>query len=82
MCLLMISDRARPTRAASSAGAGDAAAVTRLTPSIDWPLDGEPGARLALAGAHGRRIAGATGEAQRLFKLPLRVAGRGQLHLV
>ncbi|MFG2088508.1 hypothetical protein [Spirillospora sp. NPDC048824] len=47
---------------------GDAEAAIRLTPSIDWPLDGTPGARLALAGAHGRRIAGATGEAQRLFR--------------
>ncbi|MBB4774695.1 aminoglycoside phosphotransferase family protein [Actinomadura livida] len=47
---------------------GDAEAAIRLTPSIDWPLDCAPGARLALAGAHGRRIAGATGEAQRLFR--------------
>lgn len=47
---------------------GDAEVAMRLTPSIDWPLDGAPGARLALAGAHGRRIAGATGEAQRLFR--------------
>ncbi|MFG2248180.1 hypothetical protein [Spirillospora sp. NPDC048823] len=47
---------------------GDAEAAIRLTPAIDWPLDCAPGARLALAGAHGRRIAGATGEAQRLFR--------------
>ncbi|NKZ05488.1 AAA family ATPase [Actinomadura latina] len=62
-----LAQTARCLEAESAVLLGDAAAATRLTPSIDWPLDGEPGARLALAGAHGRRIAGATGEAQRLF---------------
>ncbi|RKS79690.1 hypothetical protein BZB76_1165 [Actinomadura pelletieri DSM 43383] len=59
---------ARCLEAESAVLLGDADAAIRLTPSIDWPLDGAPGARLALAAAHGRRIAGATGEAQRLFR--------------
>lgn len=59
---------ARCLEAESAILLGDAVAATRLTPSIDWPLDGAPGARLALAAAHGRRIAGATGDAQRLFQ--------------
>ncbi|MFI0352901.1 hypothetical protein [Actinomadura sp. 9N407] len=46
---------------------GDADTANRLTPVIDWPLDHVVGARLALAGAHGRRIAGATSQAQHLF---------------
>ncbi|TDC74584.1 aminoglycoside phosphotransferase family protein [Actinomadura sp. 7K507] len=59
---------ARCLAAESAVLLGDAEAATQLTPSIDWPLDDITGARLALAGAHGRRIAGATGEAQRLFR--------------
>ncbi|CNE70377.1 Uncharacterised protein [Mycobacterium tuberculosis] len=63
-----LAQTARCLEAESAVLLGDAAAATRLTPSIDWGLDGIPGARLALAGAHGRRIAGATGEAQDVFR--------------
>lgn len=63
-----LAQTARCLEAEAAVLLGDAEAATRLTPSIDWPLDDVPGARLALAGAHGRRIAGATGEAQRLFR--------------
>jgi hypothetical protein len=63
-----LAQTARCLEAESAILLGDAEAATRLTPSIDWPLDETPGARLALAGAHGRRIAGATGEAQHLFR--------------
>ncbi|MFG1850534.1 hypothetical protein ACGFJT_01730 [Actinomadura geliboluensis] len=63
-----LAQTARCLEAEAAVLLGDAETATRLTPSIDWPLDDVPGARLALAGAHGRRIAGATGEAQRLFR--------------
>ncbi|MES9539953.1 hypothetical protein [Actinomadura sp. NPDC000600] len=63
-----LAQTARCLEAESAVLLGDAATATRLTPAIDWSLDGTPGARLALAGAHGRRIAGATGEAQLLFR--------------
>ncbi|MEU8346799.1 hypothetical protein SAMN05443665_10553 [Actinomadura meyerae] len=63
-----LAQTARCLEAEAAVLLGDADTATRLTPSIDWPLDDVPGARLALAGAHGRRIAGATGEAQRLFR--------------
>ncbi|MFI0407415.1 hypothetical protein [Actinomadura sp. 3N508] len=63
-----LAQTARCLDAESAVLLGDAEAATRLTPSIDWSLDDTPGARLALAGAHGRRIAGATGEAQELFR--------------
>ncbi|MFC4053900.1 tetratricopeptide repeat protein [Actinomadura syzygii] len=64
-----LAQTARCLEAESAVVLGDAAAATALTASIDWPLDTVPGARLALAGAHGRRIAGDTSEAQRLFKM-------------
>ncbi|MBW8485546.1 hypothetical protein [Actinomadura parmotrematis] len=47
---------------------GDADAATWLTPVIDWPLSNVVGARLAIAGAHGRRIAGDTGKALAIFR--------------
>lgn len=63
-----LAQTARCLEAESAVLLGDAAAATRLTPSIDWALEGVPGARLALAGAHGRRIAGATNEAVGIFR--------------
>ncbi|MEU8331047.1 hypothetical protein [Micromonospora sp. NPDC048839] len=45
---------------------GDAASATAITPEVDWPVDEVVQARLAIAAAHGRRIAGAT-EAARLI---------------
>ncbi|MGP4026431.1 hypothetical protein [Actinomadura sp. 3N407] len=62
-----LTQTARCLEAESAILLGDAEAATRLTPSIDWSLHEAPGARLALAGAHGRRIAGATSEAQHIF---------------
>ncbi|MEV5828748.1 hypothetical protein AB0L25_24620 [Spirillospora sp. NPDC052242] len=63
-----LAQTARCLDAESAVLLGDAEAATRLTPHIDWPLHDTPGARLALAGAHGRRIAGATSEAQDIFR--------------
>ncbi|MFC9973144.1 AAA family ATPase [Spirillospora sp. NPDC127200] len=59
---------ARCLRAESALVLGDAEAAVRLTPTLDWPIDTLTGARLALAGAHGRRIAGATAEALEVFR--------------
>lgn len=63
-----LAQTARCLDAESAVLLGDAESATMLTPYIDWPLHDTPGARLALAGAHGRRIAGATGEAQDIFR--------------
>jgi tetratricopeptide (TPR) repeat protein len=46
---------------------GDAPRATALTPVVDWSMAGVTAARLAIAAAHGRRIAGATGEARRIY---------------
>ncbi|WP_157609966.1 aminoglycoside phosphotransferase family protein [Spirillospora albida] len=59
---------ARCLEAESAVLLGDAETATRLTPSVDWSLNDTPGARLGIAAAHGRRIAGATSEAQHIFR--------------
>ncbi|MEU4113743.1 hypothetical protein AB0F71_04520 [Kitasatospora sp. NPDC028055] len=46
---------------------GDASTANHLTPEATWPLATTVGARLAVAAANGRRIAGRTAEALSLY---------------
>ncbi|MFC5182529.1 aminoglycoside phosphotransferase family protein [Actinomadura harenae] len=58
---------ARCLQAEAAIVLGDATSAVRLTPRLDWPTGDGVGARLALAAAHGRRIAGDTSEALAVF---------------
>ncbi|MEU6579115.1 hypothetical protein [Streptomyces sp. NPDC046805] len=46
---------------------GEASSANGLTPQVDWSVTGTMPARLTLAAAHGRRIAGRTAEALSLY---------------
>ncbi len=46
---------------------GDSDRINELTPDAPWRLGTEPGARLAVAAAHGRRIAGQTARALQIY---------------
>ncbi|MBF8185570.1 aminoglycoside phosphotransferase family protein [Nonomuraea sp. K274] len=46
---------------------GDSDRINELTPDASWRLDTEAGARLAVAAGHGRRIAGQTTRALRIY---------------
>ncbi|MGH3393037.1 MAG: hypothetical protein ACRDOO_29580 [Actinomadura sp.] len=62
-----LAETARCMEAEAAVVLGDAGRAVELTPVIDWSLDDAVGARLAIAGAHGRRIAGDTGRALEIF---------------
>jgi tetratricopeptide (TPR) repeat protein len=64
---LDLANTARCLQAETAVLLGDASTAVELTPVIDWDLSDTVGARLALAAAHGRRIAGDTAEAQYAF---------------
>ncbi|HEU5156760.1 MAG TPA: ATP-binding protein [Streptosporangiaceae bacterium] len=60
---------------------GNATRATLLTPDQDWRLDTVVGARLAVAAAHGRRIAGETAAALSIYSA-IWDADRGPTRLV
>ncbi|GLZ08912.1 hypothetical protein Acsp03_63780 [Actinomadura sp. NBRC 104412] len=62
-----LSQAARCLEAEAAVVLGDATTAVGLTPSIDWSLRDTIGARLAIAAAHGRRIAGDTAKAIEVF---------------
>jgi aminoglycoside phosphotransferase (APT) family kinase protein/cellobiose-specific phosphotransferase system component IIA len=62
-----IAEALRCLRAEAAVRLGDAAAAIALTPATGMGVDTPVGARLAVAGGHGRRIAGDTREALEAF---------------